>query len=1071
MHIRALGKRTLRHIACATFTALLICGLFGFIATRPARAQETAPTPAGQQPLVEDIQIRGNRRLRQEDLLTNIKTQKGEPYNKEQAERDLQTLLGLGFFAKVPARVYTQPGANGGVVVIFELEEQPIIRDIQYEGLKSITDADILKAFREQRIGVSKEATFDPVKVNNSVRVIKELLAARGYPNATVNWEREPVSRTSVILKYNINEGERVRVVEIQFTGNQVFSQKQLRNSMKYVKETGIVSRFTSKDILDPEKLEADLQGNVRNFMRARGYLQASVGEPRVEGLGEKRTGVPVLKDIPLPVIGGALGSTDEALRIIVPVNEGKLYRVGEIKIEGNSVISEQRIRAVIGLNKGDVASGERISKGLFEDLKRLYGSAGFIEYEADPEPTFHDNPANPKEGIADFTIRIDEGKQFTLRRLDFLGNTFTRDYVMRREVLLNEGDIYNQALLEYSVQRLNQLGYFDPIDKDKDVERRTNDEQALVDLNIKVTERGRQQISFNGGVSGIGGSFIGFEYSTNNLLGRGESLALNIAIGNLQRSAVFSFTEPYVRNRPITAGFSIFTQSYQFFGQGTLLSQNTAAQQAFLATSGLLGATNLAVSSENLFTQKTTGGSIFASSPLSEFYKKRRFTEFSRFGLSYTLSQTSIKDPTVNTQNNPETFIPVVYHQPNIITSQITPTFVYDTRNAAIDPTQGTQISFGLAFAGLGGDVRTYEPTISYIHFMPVRNKKSPKPQVFGFRLLAGYVSSYAVTDKVIAAEASSLSYINGVPIFNRFFLGDEFTIRGYNVRSITPIAPVDFYVTSRNVVIATNASGTPTAIPTCSASVTTACLPASLVQSITALGTFTGVSGSNVAPLGRSFTATGGDAQVLGNFEYRIPIFGPVSAAAFVDIGSSFNLKKPGDQIYSSEFLQDVPFLSQTLINLRGASTAATLNALVAQNNPRLAFVNNVFSAANGALLLRDGRLASQEELNNAQGSAINPVTGLPIGFDPFFLRGEAQTNTAVRLSQSIFSGFLNNLRSSVGAELRVQLPVVNVPIRLIYAYNPNARTGIISDIPGVQFNLGEQRNVFRFSIGRTF
>ena len=148
------------------------------------------------------------------------------------------------------------------------------------------------------------------------------------------------------------------------------------------------------------------------------------------------------------------------------------------------------------------------------------------------------------------------------------MGNTFTRDNVLRREFFLNEGDIYDQSLFEYSITRINQLGFFDPVDKDKDVDFRQNEEEGLVDVTVKVTERGRQQISFNGGISGIGGSFFGLDYSTNNLLGRGDSLSLQFAAGNRQSSFVFSFTEPYIRNRPITAGFSVFAYSLKFFGE-----------------------------------------------------------------------------------------------------------------------------------------------------------------------------------------------------------------------------------------------------------------------------------------------------------------------------------------------------------------------------------------------------------------------------------------------------------------------------------------------------------------------
>ncbi len=154
------------------------------------------------------------------------------------------------------------------------------------------------------------------------------------------------------------------------------------------------------------------------------------------------------------------------------------------------------------------------------------------------------------------------------------------------------------------------------------------------------MIERGRQQISFNGGLSGIGGSFFGLEYSTNNLLGRGEILSINLAAGNRQRSFQFSFTEPYIRNRPITAGFSVFAFSQKFFGEGTFLSQNLAAQQG--ASGSALDF--LTTGDENLFTRNSYGGSIFASAPLSEFYRKRRFTQFSRIGASYQFSTSRMR-------------------------------------------------------------------------------------------------------------------------------------------------------------------------------------------------------------------------------------------------------------------------------------------------------------------------------------------------------------------------------------------------------------------------------------------
>ncbi|MGI9068927.1 MAG: outer membrane protein assembly factor BamA [Pyrinomonadaceae bacterium] len=994
------------------------------------------------QRLVESVDITGNRRLRKDDILYWVQTRPGDPFNQEQVQRDLQTILGLGFFDKTATRVLTEEGARGGINVIFEVKELPIIRDLQFEGLKSVPESDVLKAFRERRVGISKESIYDPVKARNAIRVLKELLAARGRPNATIEERREEVSNTSTALTFVINEGERVRVVEIQFEGNTVFSDGALRGSMKYVKEAGLITRFKGQDILHREKLDADLR-NVTNYMRSKGYLQARHGEPRVEGVGPRRTGFPIL---PLPI----LSSVDEGLRVTIPIVEGKVYRIGEMKIEGNSIFSEPTIRAVIGLNKGDVANGEKIAKALYENLKKYYGQQGFIEYTAEPAPSFKDNPQKPDEGIVDFVITIEEGKQFSLRRLEFIGNTFTRDNVLRREVLLNEGDIYNQTAWEYSIIKLNQLSYFDPIEKEKDADFKTNEEEATVDVNLKVTERGRQQISFNGGLSGIGGSFFGLEYSTNNLLGRGEILSLNMSAGNRQKYLQFSFTEPYIKNRPITAGFSLFGYTQKFFGEGTFLSQNLDAQQ------GLSGSQLdfLNVSEENLFTRTSYGGSLFVSAPLSEFYRKRRFTQFSRVGLSYQFSTSTVTDPKVNEDpNNPTRFIPVVYSQPNIITSRVTGSFAYDTRNASIDPTQGRELSVQLALAGLAGDVRTYQPTLTYSQFLPVRRKKSERPEVFGFRIIVGTVGSLATSAKV--RGANSLAFVDGVPIFERFFLGDEFSIRGYNVRSISPLAPLDTFVTSRNVVIASNPSGPPVAVPG---------VPSSLAN----IGIFTGPTGSNIAQLPRSFTPIGADTQVLGNFEYRIPVIGNViGLAAFADIGSAFNLRSKNDQFFSSNFLSDQPFL-QTVGFIRcaraGGAAFASLSTLAACNaNTDLALIGG------SGLVMRDNRLITTQELDNARSlGPFDPSTGLPFGFQQVFLRGEAQTNTGVRLSQSLFSKF-GDYRASLGMEVRVQVPVINVPFRLIFAYNPKARQDQLID--GFPFIFNEKKKVIRFSVGRTF
>lgn len=1001
------------------------------------------------QQLVESVDFVGNRRFRDEDLLYYIKTRPGDTYDARQLENDLKSVLALDAFDKSAARVYTEEGQRGGVNVIFEVRELPVIRDLQFKGLKAVPESDVLKAFREQRVKISKESTYNPVNAQRGARVIRELLASKGYPNATVDVSTEEVSATSTALTYNVTQGLQSRIVDIQFEGNEIFKDGELRDQLQLVKETGLISRFQGADILDLRKLEYDLQKNVLEYMRSKGYFQARIGDPQVVGLGNKRTGYVPFLNLPL------ISSKDDTLRIVVPVTEGKIFRVGDIKVEGNSIFSEQQIQAYIGLKKGEIADGKRLRNALYEDLKKVYGGQGFVQYDVELDPEFKDNPANANEGIVDINIRIDEGKQFRLRRLEFTGNTFTRDKILRREVLINEGDIYNQNYLEISVARLNQLQYFDPIDKDKDVTIRTDEESGDVDLVVAVKEKGRQQISFNGAVSGIGGTSFGLQYSTNNLLGRGEVLSLSAGIGNRQTNFEFTFQEPYFRNRPIQVGFSLFLQRYKFFGQGTALSQNQEIINNLIDSSyGLVGTED-----DFLFTQKTYGASVFATAPLSELlFKKRRFTQFSRLGLTYQFSATSISDPPVNSSGDPTKIIPV-FATPNVVTSRITPSFVYDTRQGAengIDTNRGSQLAISLGVSGLGGDVRTYSPSVSYTSFIPMRRKKSKNPEVFGFRIQAATIGAFSVKDKIL--NSNSYSFINGVPYYERFFLGSENDIRGYSSRAISPLAPTFGFVSTSNVIVADNATGTPVA--------TTTVLTNAQRALLTQLGTFTGGAGTNPLLTSFTYTAVGGDTQLLGNFEYRVPIFGPLTMAAFADIGSVFNIRNGGIQTINSPVLPDQPFLGSSSIN----------NILLFQGaGNQNAYAQNPLT---GALLLRNGDpitysqystlYCSTDTNNDGTINSLDCPSTIPTELAQVFLRGNAQTSTQIRLGDSVFNK-LGDFRSTVGVEFRVQVPVVNVPFRLIFYYNPNGKFGLTKEAPN--YFLPGKRSGIKFSVGRTF
>src|SRR5215468_7136946 len=258
-------------------------------------------------------------------------------------------------------------------------------------------------------------------------------------------------------------------------------------------------------------------------------------------------------------------------------------------------------LKTAFPLKQGDIFSTEKVRKAL-ETYGKIYGEYGFIDFT--PEPDTEVDDANK---VINLTLRFDEQKQYYVHRIDFAGNTTTRDKVIRRELLIDEGSLFNKRAWEVSILRLNQLDYFDKIEADKAVEIKRNTKEGTVDLNLKLKEKGKQSIGLNGGVSGLAGGFIGLTYQTNNFLGLGETLTFSAQFGSLQRSFLFGFTEPYLFDRPISSGFTIFSSRYSYDQAkqtALLLGQSVSINPQFIQN----------------YNQDSTGFTIFASYPIKRF-------------------------------------------------------------------------------------------------------------------------------------------------------------------------------------------------------------------------------------------------------------------------------------------------------------------------------------------------------------------------------------------------------------------------------------------------------------------
>jgi outer membrane protein insertion porin family len=791
---------------------------------KPAPGQEA---PAGPVPdVVEAVEFRGARRVPQDTLRSLIFTKKGDRVDEEALHRDFITLWNTGRFDDITLE--KEPGKSG-YVIRFVVAERRVVRSIKYEGIKSVTVSEILDRFKERRVGLAVEQQYEQGRVQRATNVLKEFLAERGRQFATVTPEIRQIPPSSIELTFRVEEGMKVKVGKIDFVGNQVFSDRVVLRSMKNLHPIGIPKSIFLESLFpktfDSTKLDEDRE-RIRNFYQTKGYFTARVTDAKVTMLD-----TPPGRIWWFPPMAWKKTKPGKKADLALSIEEGKLYRLNNINFTGVKLFRtpESLMPPLFGMSQGEVFSTEKLGKGI-KNLQKLYGEFGYIDAVA--EPDF--NPIQAT-GQIDLTLNLDEGKQFFVRRVDFSGNTTTRDKVIRRELLIDEGDIYNTRLWELSVLRLNQLGYFEALKAEEAATLTRDTKNNTVDILLKVKERGRNSVSLNGGVSGIAGTFIGFGYATNNFLGLGETLSLSAELGDRMRNVTFGFTEPYFMDRPIQTGFTVYTQRFNY---------DQAREVSLFSGRNLIPLYNQ-VGRDNLlnYTQNGYGATVFASYPLKR--------SFARFTLTYGIDNSDIK-PLNNTSETYFSYSNFLnFDGPNslngIITSRVIPSYTYNTIDHPITPTRGKSIFASLSFAGgpLGGNVNLIEPTVSFTHF----RAGFMKGHVIGMRTLGRMVMGYG--GKV-------------APPFNRVFMGGEQDVRGFEIWSIIPLA----YIPSEATVNVLNNDGS------------------ARQQKIIVDGEVQSVNVTQQIPI-YQIVFPGGDTQGIANFEYRIPIFGPVVLAAFFDAG----------------------------------------------------------------------------------------------------------------------------------------------------------------------------------------
>jgi len=682
----------------------------------PSSARGQEPAAAEAAPLVERVDVLRNQYLQTETLLYYVSTKPGDRYDENRLREDFRRMWDTGFLDDLLLDV--RDGASGKIVS-FVVRERRRIQIVDYRGSKALTTTNIEDKLKEKDALIRIDTFYDPGKAKRVEEVILQELKDKGLIFATVKHETRSVGAAGLQLSFSVDDGPKTKVKEIVFTGNEVYSDGKLRGAMKKIKPSGFfnLTWVTGKNKYSEEKWSEDQEG-LRDFYLNHGHVSASVGQPTLTYTDGKSG---FLRKKPV-----------KWLKLDIPVTEGDRYTVGSIQFEGLTVFKEEAIRDLFKLETGDVYNDSKLKKG-YDKLRDIYGSTGYFQMTG-----YTKRKPDADKKTVDLTLTMEEDKRYYVGKIRFTGNDTTRDKVIRREIYMNEGEVFNTEALKLTLRRINQLGYFKPMEAPPQILPAPNKDDHL-DLTFAVEEQNRNQFTFGGGVSGLEGTFINASFATSNFLGLGETLSIYAQSGKRTKNYQVSLTEPYFLDRPITLGADVFKRKITYESFGSFVG----------------------------YSQEGTGASVTTGMPVGRF---------SRVFLNYGFEVVKIGNltPGSNTPAPGEpTFDPFFFGgSTSRRESRVTPSFMHNTTDSPFTPRSGRKLSITAQLAGgpLGGSVDYFRPTVEAIQYLPHLRKTA-----LGLRVEAAFITAFGDT--------------RALPYYQRFTLGGETQIRGVNIRTVGPV------------------------------------------------------------------------------------------------------------------------------------------------------------------------------------------------------------------------------------------------------------------------------------------
>jgi outer membrane protein insertion porin family len=606
-----------------------------------------------QAPRIRAIEVKGNQKVETSTIQFYIRNRVGDEFSVTRIREDILRIYRLGFFKDVQVDVEE---FEGGLRVTFIVVEEPLVREVNITGTHAVKREEV-----EGKLALKPNSVLNRNQVRDSLDKIRQLYQEKGYFFADAEAVYTDVGPDEIDLTIRITEGEKILVKRITFVGNRAIEPWELKNAME-TKEKTLISFITGTGVYQRETLRNDLR-RLEAFYQTRGFLRAEISEPDVR-----------------------VDPQEKGIFITIAIKEQEQYRVGRLRVEGDDLFSATELKNTMKLQEGEIFDRSQLANDILR-LTDRYTERGYAFADIVPLTNI-----DQEKRLVNVEVRIDRGPQVRVGRILIVGNEITRDKVIRREVRLNEGDLFDSSKLRRSRQRLGNLGFFEEVKLDT----RRRPEEDLVDLEVRVKEQPTGAFTAGAGYSSTQSVIGTASIRQNNLFGRGQRLALSAAISGISADFTLSFTEPYFLDSQISLGLEAFNRSFDY----------------------------------ESFESRETGGGLRFSRALGEYV---------RVGLGYRYEDIDITDVSEDASQRIKDLAG------RSTSSVISPSVAWDSRDNQFNPTRGYYHFAAFDFAGgpLGAENQFYKATAEANWYYPLIGDI-----VFSARGRVGYADGWGDKD-----------------------------------------------------------------------------------------------------------------------------------------------------------------------------------------------------------------------------------------------------------------------------------------------------------------------------------